>query len=426
MFLIRNKFIILSVLVMAFAPLLRAQNEINQPYSSFGVGLVNNSSNGVLDGMGSVSYALQSPYRINFRNPASYAAFDSLSFVADVAASIYVSQLRQDFYTQKNSYAKVAYLSLGVPVTAHWCTSLGVVPFSNVGYDIVDQQNHDQIGGVSYEYVGKGGINQLYWGNAFRLCKGLSLGLNASYMFGSLDYSSNTAFDGENFYNSYILHAYNINGIHLTGGLQYMVDINENHKLGIGATYSNTAYIWAKEKTFIHYYTGSYSSTSTYDTLYLNENAKGRLIIPQAVGAGLSYTYNNKLTVAVDETWSNWKKFSLMGKGDSTKNALTSSVGIQYIPNPLSTKFVQRMSFRVGAKYSTGIFMIQNKPVTEFAVTFGIGLPLNTFNTHSAINLAFEYGRMGSIENNMIRQNYFRFTLNFSLQERWYQRLKMD
>ena len=73
----------------------QAQNEISQPYSSYGVGSLNRSSNGVLDAMGGVSYAMQNPYFINFRNPASYAAFDSLSFIADVSGSVYMSKLNQ-------------------------------------------------------------------------------------------------------------------------------------------------------------------------------------------------------------------------------------------------------------------------------------------------------------------------------------------
>ena len=302
MFLKHNRFVFLILLLLGFAPVLRAQNEISMPYSSFGVGSLNTSSNGHLDGMGGVSYAMQNPYRINFRNPASYAAFDSLSFVADAAASLYVSNIRQGNLTQKNSYAKTGYLTIGLPVTPHWRTSVGIVPYSTVGYDIADKQTLDDIGGVSYNYTGKGGLNQLYWGNAFRICKGLSIGLNASYLFGSLYYSSNTSFDGSNYFNTYILHSYLIDGIYLSGGLQYLVKIKDNHTLGFGATYSNSAYIWAKEKTFINYYTGDYSTTTTYDTLLLDERKGGRLVLPQAIGGGLSYTYKDKLTVAADVT----------------------------------------------------------------------------------------------------------------------------
>ena len=75
------------VLLCCIIPL-RAQNEISNPYSGFGIGLINSHSNAILDGMGGTSYAMQNPYYINSRNPASYAAFDSLSFTADVAASV--------------------------------------------------------------------------------------------------------------------------------------------------------------------------------------------------------------------------------------------------------------------------------------------------------------------------------------------------
>lgn len=111
----------------------QAQNNISQPYSGFGIGIINKSSNGILDGMGGTSYAIQDPYSINFRNPASYAAFDSLSFVADAAASIYSSVLSQGTTSQKNSYARPGYITIGLPVTRHWRTSIGIIPFSTIG-----------------------------------------------------------------------------------------------------------------------------------------------------------------------------------------------------------------------------------------------------------------------------------------------------
>ena len=167
--------IVLCWLCFFFA---QAQNEIRMPYSSYGIGSVNHYSNGILDGMGSVSYAMQNPYYINFRNPASYAAFDSLSFIADAAASIYYSKLSQESYTQKNSYAKPNYLAIGLPVTRHWRTSVGIKAFSTIGYEIETTKNIANVGEVSYTYSGNGGINQLYWGNAFKICKGLSIGLS--------------------------------------------------------------------------------------------------------------------------------------------------------------------------------------------------------------------------------------------------------
>ena len=404
----------------------QAQNEISNPYSGFGIGVVSKYSNAILDGMGSTSYALQNPYYINFRNPASYAAFDSLSFVADAAASIYVSSLASGDKVQKNSYARPGYITIGLPVTRHWRTSVGVVPYSSVGYDIENTRTIENVGNVTYAYSAKGGLNQLYWGNAFKICKGLSIGLNASYMFGTIYNVRNTNFDGSNFYNSYINDSYHLDGIHLTGGLQYMFSIKENHKMGLGVVYGNTAYIWAKEKLLINYYQGTYSAVTTYDTVYYNGDTRSNLYIPQSVGGGVSYTYKDKITVAADVTWNNWEKYKFFGQGDSLQNSITASVGAQFIPDPTSNKFVKRMNFRIGARYSTGELFLHSKPIDEFGVCLGVGIPLTTFNTHSSINILVEYGKLGTTTNDLILQNYFRFTLSFTLQEKWYQRMKIE
>ena len=404
----------------------QAQNVIRTPYSIYGIGVINRTSNGILDGMGGTSYAIQNPYYINFRNPASYAAFDSLSFVADVAGSFYSSKLSQMQMIQRNNYAKPNYLALGLSITRYWRTSLGLLPFSSVGYNISSTSSVENVGSVSYNYSGSGGVNQLYWGNAFQICKGLSIGLNASYMFGTIFSSSNTEFEENNFLNSYINDAYLVDGIYLEGGLQYFFNIGEKHKVGLGAVYSNTAYIWAKEKLLINAYSGEFISTSTYDTVLYKDDLRGTLNIPQSVGAGLSYTFKDKLTVAADVTWQNWANFKFMKPCDSLQNSIMASLGAQFIPDPASNKFFKKMAFRIGGRYSTGELMLRNKPISEFGVCFGVGVPLTTFNTHSSLNILFEYGKTGTLVNDLIRQDFFRFSFCFTLQERWYQRVKLD
>ena len=295
-----------------------------------------------------------------------------------------------------------------------------------MGYEITTTKNIPNVGEVNYTYSGNGGLNQLYWGNAFRICKGLSIGLNASYMFGSIFAANNTEFGENTFLNSYINDAYFVDGIYLEGGLQYFFNIGEKHKIGLGAVYSNTAYIWAKEKLLINEYTGSFISTSTYDTVLYKNDLRGTLNIPQSVGAGLSYAYNDKLIIAGDVTWQNWANFKFMKPCDSLQNTIMASFGAQYIPDPNSNKFFKKMAFRIGGRYSTGELMLRNKPISEFGVCFGVGVPLTSFNTHSSLNILFEYGRTGTLVNDLIRQDYFRFSFCFTLQERWYQRVKLD
>ena len=48
------------------------------------------------------------------------------------------------------------------------------------------------------------------------------------------------------------------------------------------------------------------------------------------------------------------------------------------------------------------------------------------YNSNSSLGILFEYGQMGTIQNELLRENYFRFSLHFTLQEKWYQRVKLE
>ena len=69
-------------------------------------------------------------------------------------------------------------------------------------------------------------------------------------------------------------------GIYIQAGLQYKVNIGEFHKLGIGAVYENSAYIWMKRNLLVNRYINEYNSVNTYDTAYAVLNQKGSMRIP--------------------------------------------------------------------------------------------------------------------------------------------------
>lgn len=413
-----------------------AQNEISSPYSRYGIGIVNNNTNAISSAMGGVSYAMQSNNFINFRNPASYVAFDSLSFIGDISFGANSSRLRTAELRQNGATGRLNYISIGLPVTKHWRTSIGVLPFSDRGFNITttghtaSASNLDfefnNAGNVNYTYEGDGGMMQLYWGNAFKICKGLSIGLNVSYIFGTLASSRYEEFEGSNLYNYAIDQRDHADGIYLQGGLQYLADINENHRIGFGVVYENSAYVWVKRNLITYQYTNAYSSVVTYDTAYTERGVKGNMRIPQSVGAGLSYVYKQKLTIGADVTWQNWKNYHNMGASDSLKNNTIIALGMQFIPDPLSGKFGKNIAIRLGAKYQTGYIQLKNTPISDFSVSFGLGLPFKTFSSKCSINLMLEYGQFGTLKNNLIRQDYLKVGINVILVEKWYQRVKLD
>jgi hypothetical protein len=419
--------LLVSFLFIAVCFGVKAQNEISSPYSGFGVGSLAHINSGTLQAMGGVAYAMQNHYWVNFKNPASYVAFDSLSILMDVSFSIISGKLVSQNETQQNAIARPNYLLLGLPITRHWRTSIGILPFSDLGYAINDSKTIENIGQINYQYRGDGGLYQLYWGNAFKLFKGFSIGFNLSYLFGSKNTSRMSEFVAPNFLNSRIEDNNQVNGLYLSAGVQYLIKLRENHTLGLGVVYENSAYIATSRNLFVKHYQGSYSSGVTYDTVLYTDKGKGTMRMPQLIGSGISYNFKDKVIIGFDVTWQNWTQYKMNDLKDTMlRDMLLFSAGLQFTPDPTSGKFGKRINFRIGAKYSTGYFSVKGTPISEYTVCAGIGLPLRTFNTNASLNIMIEYGQMGTLKNNLFRQDVLKLTFNFSLHERWYQRVKLE
>jgi hypothetical protein len=416
-----------------------AQNEINSPYSGFGIGNLSPRTNAISASMGGCGYALQNPYYINFKNPASYIAFDSLSFIADLSFSLVNHKIKTNLEEQSGTFAQLDYLAIGLPVLKFWRMSAGIIPFSDIGYGIIDSNRVEHFGMennvlVTNRYIGTGGLQLLYWGNAFKLCKGLSVGFNLSYLFGTMSSTNFAEYELENSFNTLISNFRYLDGVYISGGAQYMTTLKEKHHLGLGVVYENALKLWSRENLMILNYFENYTPNSVFDTvkIRIRENAiKSTVKIPHIMGAGISYGYKDRLLATVDITWQNWQKFqmttdSVQNKKDLLQNNFITALGVQYIPNPSSSKYYNKINFRAGARISTGYIIVNEKSISELAVSVGLGFPIRTFNFRSSANILFEYSKMGTLKNSLILQNYFKLSFNFILQERWYQRRKID
>ena len=74
-------------------------------------------------------------------------------------------------------------------------------------------QNRDDIFGADMLYNGDGGISKVYFGSSLELHQNLSVGANASYLFGGLNRRKKLEFDDETIFNSRSNSLINIKGI---------------------------------------------------------------------------------------------------------------------------------------------------------------------------------------------------------------------
>ena len=73
----------------------------------YGLGSLDDCTLGINSGMGGVGYAINNKMQVNPKNPASYAAMDSLTFLFDVGMSVetdWVKEFRKRIRRRKHTY----------------------------------------------------------------------------------------------------------------------------------------------------------------------------------------------------------------------------------------------------------------------------------------------------------------------------------
>jgi long-subunit fatty acid transport protein len=416
-------FILLLLLIPMFR--LQAQIQVISPYSRFGLGDLAGNSNAWNMSMAQLGIGIQNPIHVNFTNPASYAAFDSLSFVFEGGFTGEFINLTSNFQSVNRSNGSLSYLLFGMPVNRWWKTSLGLVPFSNVGYNVANYEEYPQTGTVKRVYSGSGGISRIYWGNAFKIAKGLSLGLNASYLFGSMDLGGAVYFpDSLNTMNFRVSNALTMNDLSFTFGAQYKKKLTQDVSMIVGAVYTPTLNMAAKTDiiatTFL---TGNTGLESVRDTLLMKEGLRGDIVIPTMAGGGVSVERNDKWMAGVDFKWQNWDKFKAFEMSDSLANSWQVSAGAQVIPNIDNyNNYLARIHYRLGFTFNKTYLVLRGQQLNEYAISAGFGLPLRGIKT--MVNVALQYGNRGTTAQNLIQESYFRVVIGFSIYERWFVKRK--
>ena len=403
------------------------QNRISSPYSRFGIGDLMNNSSVTNMAMGGISYGLSSPYFVNPSNPATYVSFDTLSFIFDIGAHANQTKLITNNLSQEANYASLAYLKFGFPVTRWWRSSFGLLPYSNTGYNMMDREVEEEIGSVTRTYQGSGGYNQFYFGNSFALNKNFSVGFNLTYLFGTVDKTRATTFPDSAYRMNYKeINSTKVHDLSLNYGLYYRLKKENGYQLGAGLVFSNGTNISATQNlTGYRYFISSTGIDQVMDTLLNKPSVKGQIFLPSSVGAGLTFGKTDKWLVGADYQLQMWKNYTYFGVPDSLKNSMRISVGGEYTPSASTvSNYFQRITYRGGFRYSNSFLELRGQPINEFGISFGFGLPLP--RTRSTINLSAEIGTRGTKNENLIKENYVRFTLGLSIFERWFIIRKYD
>lgn len=394
----------LAFLLMILVPVTLTSQITTSPYSIFGLGILEGNSSGLSRAMGGTNIAFLSENAINYGNPASYDGLDSLLTIFEIGVFSKYSMFQTSHNNQSLLNANFRYMSMGFRIAPWLSTSFGFTPYSSVGYRI---NSTAFLEGTSIEYpktyIGNGGVNRVYLGGAVSFIKNLSLGVNASYLFGDI-----THVEASEIYEFSLEDITYLSNFTFNYGLNYQVDVND-WKYNVGFIYSDGKKLNTR-------------NTTTIETKYEKEvlkSRKYRYSIPRTVGAGLSVR-KDFFKAGVDYEWSNWEEVDFSSTYLHTRNSNRISAGVEFPSQGLRKGSSRMILFRFGGEFRESYMVIKGVPIDYRAVSMGLGLPLK--GVVSVVNATLEFGQNGTMKRDLFRENFVTLSLDLSLRDLWFRK----
>ena len=147
--------------LIVFAFPVWAENGMNSPYTRYGFGQLSTMGVGVNRSMGGTGIGLHNSNQINLLNPASYAAVDTLTFLMDIGMSLHNTNFEEDGVKRNARNTTFDHLTMQFRLMPRLGMTIGVVPFSNIGYNFSNTQvirdDEDGVVSTTNRYYGDGG-----------------------------------------------------------------------------------------------------------------------------------------------------------------------------------------------------------------------------------------------------------------------------
>jgi len=193
----------------------------------------------------------------------------------------------------------------------------------------------------------------------------------------------------------------------------------------VGAIFSSNTKLSAEHEVLQENIVYSVDPGIYIDTILNYTDANGHILLPGKIGAGFTLKKGDKLMIGADYYSQDWSDARFFGKSDSLKNTNTFRGGIEFVPNSRDLRnYLNSIHYRIGGHYSNSYLQLNGKQLTDFGISFGLGLPLR--GSRSIFNIAFELGQRGTLDNNLIKEKYGILSFSLTLYDFWFVQQKFD
>lgn len=425
------RLIVFAALALLFSQRVAAQDidalETYTPYSLYGIGDLSHASSAINKAMGGIGIGVRDNNFVNILNVASLTQRDTLSFMLNIGMVNKNSYLSDAHHTSAFNTIDINNMVMSFPIKNKIAMMVGLTPFSSIGYKYKSTEDDQAIvaryGDIQYKKYGNGEIDQLFVGVAFPIVKGLSLGVEGIYYFGTLNYHSDVYFNSTTSMRDLQTGwKRKTTGWSAEAGIQYTQQLPKSYVFTIGATYRMKSNIRGEMMRYA-YAIGEAIS----DTISQNKG-KSKLIVPAKYGVGASLRKGEKWMIGIDYERQDWSKNSFMptpGVGFSAQTAQSIRAGIEYIPNKYDVRYyMKRVTYRAGVHYDQSYVKLDGTSINGFGVTFGMEFPISRLNT--SLNFSVDVGQRGKNSGNLVRERYVNFILSVNLHDIWFIKRKYE
>lgn len=427
------------------------------------------------------------PFFINISNPAGLAGLKLTTL--ELGGQMQFTKISSSSLSINKRNTNFSYGSLGFPLRKiGGGAAFGVMPYSTVGYKINSSEEVTNVGTMNYVFQGDGGINKVFLGAGFKpfkkqfskfqssnsydtiikyqqsgklkrkkfgkqLLSELAIGATGNFLFGTINQVTDVIYPGSiTYFNNKRERAVQINDFTFNFGLQthFTIDSSKYHgkdplkkghrklmkqkiKIGTGFYFNSPTNLIAKQSTIIYNYSlDGFGVERPKDTVLNSQDNTGIITLPLEMGFGLSIKKGEKLTVLFDAAMVNWSGFKFFSTPSTDfKNSIRLSAGLNYVPNKIaygSSNYIKRVQYRIGFSYNDGYLDLKNTGITNYAITAGLGLPvgIGRFDDIAVVNISAQFGRLGSVNNSLLQEDYARIILGFTFNKRWFIKYKYD
>ena len=392
------------------------------PYSQMGIGDLEDGYYNRTSGMANTGQAYRNNRFLISNNPASYSGLTDQFFTLEMGirgSLINYYGTPVDPSSKQSGDITFRRLAMGMKLAKHWGSSIGLVPFStqNYEYDVPYYLQGSSSELANLHYSGHGSVNKVYWGNAYEFFHHLSVGVEAGYLFGQLNQKSSIQNLGSGTTLASTTNTVDLNNLYMQYGLQVYGHIGKKWEYSLGGTFNSRNDLLASYNRIV------------LDNDSINRNSQqlsqSYLGVPNAFGAGLSITHNQKYTFVADFRHQAWdaEKNAYPGKNYTVVDANRGSIGFEISRKKSFYNSKVELSYvQAGAYYGDSYLQINGKQIKDYGVTAAFGV--NGLKTPLSYNVIFQYGIKGTQNNNLIEQRYFNLTFVVNYGAIWFTRGK--